>query len=370
MTRPENTTAAPVLSTASAAGSVMEGQGFYNDHSRPQHAALDYALPMLTQAVAELTLPEPGQDLVVADFGAAEGRNSIEPMRTVIQAVRGRTPHRYPITIFHTDLPADDFSSLFKLVEESPESYLSGEDDVYAYAAGKSCYEQIFPADRLTLGYSAITVHWLSSAPCTIPGQIWSPRATGAVRTAFAQRAAEDWHSFLAARARELRSGGRLVILGGGGDAEGLGGGESLLDLANEVLQELVKEGVLSETDYAAMVIPTYYRTMDEFTSPLTAAGSTPDTAALELLDARPVKFPDPYWQAFQPRHDVHAYAGAAAAFTRAFTEPSLFGQLDANRRQQLADTFYQRLQGRIEQQPERARCSWRVALLTIAKRG
>src|SRR5690349_6330576 len=148
MTLPENTDAAPVLSTASAAGSVMEGQGFYNDHSRPQHAALDYALPMLKQAVVEMSLPEQDQDLVVADFGAAEGRNSIEPMRAVIEAVRGRTQGVSPIMIFHTDLPADDFSSLFRLVEESPESYLNGERDVYAYAAGKSCYEQIFPANR------------------------------------------------------------------------------------------------------------------------------------------------------------------------------------------------------------------------------
>ena len=81
--------------------------------------------------------------MVIGDFGCAGGRNELEPMRIAIAAVRERAAA--PIMVVHTDLPANDFTSLFQTVEQSADSYLAGQRDVYAFAAGRSLYGPVAP---------------------------------------------------------------------------------------------------------------------------------------------------------------------------------------------------------------------------------
>jgi len=102
-------------------------------------------------------------------------------MQAVIEIVRSRTtdrPAEVPVSIFHQDLSGNDFASLFALLESSPASYLRGASNVYAYAVGRSFYEQVFPPDHVCLGWSGASVHWLSGAAPTLD-YIWIPLATG-----------------------------------------------------------------------------------------------------------------------------------------------------------------------------------------------
>jgi SAM dependent carboxyl methyltransferase len=87
-----------------------------------------------------------------------------------------------PISVTHTDLPTNDWTTLFQTVLFSHDSYLLGETDVFCFGSGNSIYEQIFPPNHIAFGYSAITEHWLSRKPCNIPNEIWSVRASGKVR--------------------------------------------------------------------------------------------------------------------------------------------------------------------------------------------
>ena len=116
---------------------VMRRGGFYNRHSLPQHAAASYAEPVLRQAAEAVAAPPPGQAIVIADYGAAQGRNSLDPMRRAIGIIRRRVPDTVPISVVHTDIPADDFSALFALVENSPNSYLHDAANVSPFAAGR-----------------------------------------------------------------------------------------------------------------------------------------------------------------------------------------------------------------------------------------
>jgi SAM dependent carboxyl methyltransferase len=77
-------------------------------------------------------VPQGTEPAAVADFGAAQGRNSLGPMRLAVEKLRRRTTVSTPIVIIHTDLPQNDFGSLFTLVETSPESYLRGVENVFA----------------------------------------------------------------------------------------------------------------------------------------------------------------------------------------------------------------------------------------------
>ncbi len=88
----------------------------------------------------------------------------------------------------------------------SPESYLSGASNVFAYAEGRSFYERLFPEAQVHVGWNAIAVHWLSSVPTTIPDHIWSNMATGAVKEAYARQSREDWQQFLTHRGHELKA--------------------------------------------------------------------------------------------------------------------------------------------------------------------
>lgn len=52
---------------------VMEGKGYYNRHSRPQHSAVAFGLPLLACAVEAVPLPDSGEGLRIADYGVAGG---------------------------------------------------------------------------------------------------------------------------------------------------------------------------------------------------------------------------------------------------------------------------------------------------------
>jgi cyclopropane-fatty-acyl-phospholipid synthase len=55
----------------------MKGEGFYDQNSSPQWAAIEAVLPWLKTAVSQWELPDSGSPVVVIDYACSEGRNSI-----------------------------------------------------------------------------------------------------------------------------------------------------------------------------------------------------------------------------------------------------------------------------------------------------
>src|SRR5215213_1535343 len=356
--------------TTASADAVMKGHGFYNEHSRPQQKADSLGLPLLERAVEEITVPQGAEPATVADFGAAQGRNSLRPMRLAVEKIRQRTTVSTPILVVHTDLPQNDFGSLFALVEASPESYLRSVENVFALAAGKSFYERIFPEGYISLGWTAISVHWLSKVPCNIPDHVYAQRAGQRVLKAYAEQASEDWLRFLDHRARELRPGGELIVVAVTTDDTGNTGGESLMDLTNEPLLAMVDADLIHPEEYRRMNMPAYHRTMEEFTEPLRSGALTED---LILKEAIRVEFSDQLWPEYEQTGDTNAFAASYTEFIRAFTEAPLFAGLDSDRtptdHERLANEYFKRMRSLIEANPKRARWYWHVALLRVAKR-
>src|SRR4028119_1234870 len=315
--------------TTASADAVMKGHGFYNEHSRSQQQADSLGLPLLERAVEEMTVLQGAEPAVVADFGAAQGRNSLGPMRLAVEKIRRRTTVSTPIVVIHTDLPQNDFASLFALVEASPESYLRSVENVFALAAGKSFYERIFPDGYLSLGWTAISVHWLSKVPCDIPDHVYAQRAGQRVQKAYAEQASEDWQQFLGHRAHELQPGGELIVVAVTTDDTGNTGGEGLMDLTNEPVLAMVEAGSIRPGEYRRMNMPAYHRTMEEFTEPLRSGTLTED---LTLKEDAKASFPDQLWPEYEQTEDAIAFAGSCTGFVRAFTEAPLFAGLDADR--------------------------------------
>ncbi|HET7446066.1 MAG TPA: hypothetical protein VFJ57_15575 [Solirubrobacterales bacterium] len=150
-------------------------------------------------------------------------------------------------------------------------------------------YESLFPPGFLSLGWSSIAVHWLSRVARPIPDHIYCSFAQGEVREALREQSATDWRAFLTHRARELRPGGRLVVVGGAALDDGSSGAEGLMEMANSALQELITAGELTEAEYVAMTIPTWNRTTPEFLAPLESgeAGGLQRRLRMARLGAR-----------------------------------------------------------------------------------
>lgn len=339
----------------------MEGHGFYTAHSQAQEAYGELGFEWLEQAAAEVDIPAPPLPFVIADMGAAGGGNSLEPMRRALAARSGPGA----ALVVHTDIPGNDFTALLDLVAQSPGSYL-GEPDVFSGAEAKSFYEPLFPPGFLSLGWSSIAVHWLSQVPVPIPDHIFCSFARGAVREALRGRSVQDWAAFLACRSRELRPGGRLVVVGGAALDDGSSGAESLMEIADEALRAVVDAGTLDPLDYARMTIPTWNRSTAEFLAPFESGALDGE---LELRRHAARSLPDPYLAGYHADGDLDRYVESVASFFHAAFGDSLWAALgDHSRREGVEAGFAKRLREGIAATPDRAACEWHVVLLDIAR--
>ena len=336
-----------MTSTPSASPpTAMEGGGVYNRSSSVQAAGLAPAVPWFIEAARLVPLGLPDEPLVVADYGSSQGRNSLAPLAAAIGVLRERTAADRPISVVHTDLPGNDFSALFQTVIAEPDSYLRGDANIFPYAIGRSFYESLFPPASVTLGWSSWAVQWLSSAPAEVPDHIhYSHSASASVRAAYARQAEEDWQTFLALRGRELRPGGRLVILLTALDEDGDFGFCLLWENLQAVLTEFVAQGFVAPAELARMAIPGVFRGRADLLAPFAATGRF---AGLEVVQLDTFAGPDPIWDAFEASGDVNALARSRAAFTRAFAAPTLAAALDSTPADGRAAAFGDRLEAAL----------------------
>lgn len=256
---------------AAGAPAPMEGHGAYNRGSRVQAAGISAAIPLFGQAARTARLPPPPQAIVIADYGASEGRNSLGPMAEAIGALRTRVPSDRAILVMHTDLPNSDFSVLFETLADDPDSYLLNDKACFAAAVGRSFYEQILPSESVTLGWSSWAVQWLSRIPCPIEDQFQIAYSKNErARAAFLAQAAEDWRAFLTHRGAELRPGGRLVVLTMATTDAGDFGYEHVVEAMVGALADLVAAGEVTRAEVSRMVVPTVGRRREDFMAPFT----------------------------------------------------------------------------------------------------
>jgi hypothetical protein len=194
-------------------------------------------------------------------------------------------------------------------------------------------------------------------------------RATGKVRDTWTAQAKADWQAFLQYRALEMQPSARLLIVGSGADQKGESGAEGLIDLANAVLQQLVKEGALYPEEYEEMAIPTYYRTAQQWREPF----ASDSNFSLSLDHFEEFALPDVYLEQFEQDGNSQAFAQAYTGFFKAAFEPCLFVNLSAKRtpenRQQVIDSFSERLESALAQDPKKYSCHWVIHLMLISKK-
>ena len=335
---------------------AMEGQGRYNRSSQVQAAGLSPAVPMLVRAAREVSLPDGQLPIVIGDYGSSQGHNSLAPMAAAIEVLRERAGPERAISVVHVDTPENDFTALFETLRDDPQSYLKGDAAVFASAVGRSFYEQVLPAATATLGWSSWAVQWLSRAPAVIPDHVQVAASGDAeVREAFHKQAADDWQRFLVARGRELREGGRLVVLTMAADDRGEFGYGALLQAMYASLVEMTHSGFMQEEELRRMVIPTVGRRRADLLAPFGTEGSF---AGLRVEEAEVFCGEDHIWADFERDGDARTFGARWAAFSRASVFPTLAEGLQNGGDPARSEAFMTRLEtmtaARLAERPER----------------
>ena len=308
----------------------------------------------------------PGQPLQIADFGCADGGTSKAAIFATIQALRARFPARQAL-VTYTDLPSNDYSQLFKnllgLAGDPGHSYLAELPGVFAHACGVGFHRQLIPDATLDIGFSATAMHYISEKPLEIPDHVHMVGASGAVLEAYAAQAAKDWEAILLARARELRSGGRLVFMNFGKDEAGryLGftDGVNMFDTFERHWRAMAAEGLISRDEYVNASFSQFYRTREEFCAPLVDPTSPAHRAGLRLISAHTGITRCPYRAAFDaaegamsPRQFAVSYIPTLRSWSETVFANALDSSRSAEERARLIDDFYQRYEDMVAADP------------------
>jgi gibberellin A4 carboxyl methyltransferase len=331
----------------------MVGGGYYDDHSSFQADTAASVASLLQQAVAALTMPANG-DVTVADYGCSEGRNSMATVTSALGLLAARGAKGFGVV--HNDLPTNDWNTLSRNLSGA-ESYLAIYPQARALFAPRGFFETVTPSGSITLGTSGSAAHWLSRQPpdLDMPRSLYRSDAPPSELAKILKQAADDWQSFLTARAEELQPGAVLLVqmLGADGSANPVRVSASgLLRLMNECALQLVDAGDIPQEVYARYCFPVVPRTIADATAPVRG----PLADRLELLHCGLTDVPSPYQVALDQTGDITAFAKNYTAFTRAFSESSLreglfrYGNAGADT---LADQFYEAMQTALTARPQ-----------------
>jgi len=348
-----------MASDATPTQTAMEGAGFYNKHSSTQAAGIAQMLALLAAAANDVAVGD--ETLVIADYGASQGRNSMAPMRVAIETLRARCGADKPAMVFHTDLPSNDFTSLFKALKDDPSSYLAGSTGVFAAAVGRSFFDVILPPGQVHLGWNSWAVHWLSHKSADAPDHI-SPTLSGvaAVRAAASTQSALDWRRFLESRSSELRDGGKLLCL------IIIARQPTNTDLLWQYLWDSVveagRDGRLTEQEQLRITAPIWYRSLAVLKAPFGAEGKF---AGLRLEHIEATTAPDPFWAAFEQTGDSAQFGRSWANTMRAISAPTILAAIGPDRGA-LLDDVCARYAARIAAAP--MRYDWNLATVVVAK--
>lgn len=354
----------------------MRGGGYYSAVTKGAKDVIDSATPMVLEAIRRLPDADTTTAFTFTDMGCADGGTSLEMVWRAITVVRTRWPHR-PINIVYTDQPRNDYNSLFQLIHGLTPlpSYLDAVEGVHVLASATSFYQQILPAESLDLGFSATAMHWLSRKPCDLAQHIHALCAAGTEWTAFAEQAQRDWETILLQRARELKPGGRLVLVNFCKDEAGeYTSRVHMFDTANALWRRFVTEGIVSDEEYVRMTLPQYYRTVEEFIRPLNDPASPVYRAGLRVEQCETRTAPCPFAAAFREHGDAARFAREAAPAFRSWSESTFLAALSPDRsaeaRQEIIARYYDAYEKLLRENPIGYRGDYVETYMTLAKTG
>ena len=347
---------------AQSEGITMSGGGLYSLATVGAKHVIDAATPLVLNAIAELSDRRLEVGVTITDMGCADGGTSLSMIDAAIVAIRKRSSDT-PITIVYADQPRNDFNALITNVHGlGPfDSWLSKHENVFPMASGTSFYRQILPDETVDIGFSATAMHWLSNKICNISKHVQAVGAEGEERRKFSDQAHSDWRQILMHRAKELHSGGKLVLINFCTDEQGryLGntGGVNMFDNFNRIWMSFLEQNKITQGEYENMTLPQYYNTVEEFSAPFSGEHEEVYNAGLRLdsIETRVVRCP--FAVDFESHGDAEKFSRAYLPTIRSWNESIYFNGLSADRpheeRSRLIEDYYETYRKQVQSSPE-----------------
>jgi hypothetical protein len=181
---------------------------------------------------------------------------------------------------------------------------------------GASFLTPLFAPRSVDVIFSASAMHWMSSGSTDsivdhiVPSMSSDAKSVQRV----AAHAAKEWAQQIQLRAKELRHGGRLVLVVPGRDADGNVCYTRTWPGINAILLEFVHAKRLERTVYEQQCnVAFYFRSRKEFLAPLAAAGLAVEYCELHRIPCQ-----------YQGMHDSAAYAAAFVQSIRVWGDAML----------------------------------------------
>ena len=363
--------------TESLQNITMSGGGAYSLATKGAEDVINAATQIVLEALDSINISE-NQDLFTfSDMGTADGGTSLKMVEKFILSLQKRAPE-ININIVYADQPKNDFNGLVQTVLGLGHftSYLETTENVFPLFSANSFYKQILPDNTLDFGFSATAMHWLSAKPCDISHHVHMVGAQGEEYQRFSEHGKKDWESILLHRARELRSGGQLVLLNFCRDENGkyLGNttGVNMFTNFADIWQDFLDQGLIREDEYQKMTLPQYYNTVEEFSAPLKNVENPVYQAGLRLKQIETHITACPFAEAFKEHQDTKRFAKEYIPTIRSWNESIFFGALDPQRpleeRQQIIHDYYQTYLNQVMASPEIHRMDYVHAFTVIEK--
>uniref|UniRef100_A0A7N0VE32 S-adenosylmethionine-dependent methyltransferase n=1 Tax=Kalanchoe fedtschenkoi TaxID=63787 RepID=A0A7N0VE32_KALFE len=191
-----------------------DGTSSYAKNSAYQKWVVDGAKPMILDAIAKhLDVGSGPSKIVIADLGCSTGPNTFFSVENIIGALELKYEHGLEFQVLFNDHVANDFNTLFKTIPRAARYYAAG--------VPGSFHGRLFPESSVHVAHSSYSLHWLSRAPLEISdpnspawnkGRILWPGKEEEVIKSYLSQYTKDMESFLSARAKEVFSGGLVMI--------------------------------------------------------------------------------------------------------------------------------------------------------------
>ncbi|KAH7532261.1 hypothetical protein FEM48_Zijuj04G0001100 [Ziziphus jujuba var. spinosa] len=273
----------------------------YAKNSEAPASAISLCKPLLSAAIQSMKIFQRKQvDVIrIADLGCATGYNTLATVDMIVDNLRQKylnyedgqlqqlgVYHEPEFEAFFSDLPSNDFNSLFRMF-----SY-SNTRPYYAAGVPGSFYRRLFPKRKLHVAVSLSALHWLSQIPDAVldrrsaawnKGRAWIDGAKKEVVEAYAKQSEEDLEDFLRCRKEEIVEGGMLFMLMGGrpgsqgpenqlGDADSRAKHPFTISM-DQAWQDLIDEGLIDEEMRDGFNIPAYMRSREEVERAISRCG-------------------------------------------------------------------------------------------------
>jgi len=326
----------------------------YSEQTAGAKLCIDLASDWAAECIADLNIDD---NLFLMDYGAADGGTASEFWEKIIKDIQERKITSQ-ISLIGNDLYSNDNQALIKNLS----LHSSGQESVSTLMCAGSFYDQLVPNGFIDFGFSATAMHWLNKKVETLDDHTHVLASDNkSSRNDFLEQALFDWNQILEMRSRELKVGGKLLTVNLSRDYEGryLGnnGGKTLNvhDQIHSIWKELLDENLISEIEYRNGTIQNFYKSPEEFISPLTNKHSAAYKNGLRLLKERTVYVDCPYKEKWRKTQDTEEFSISLMETIRSWSRHSFAAALNENssRNANPVDILFDRLTRRINSDPE-----------------